>query len=170
MGKPVIGALFENEYSNFKRYLRARFNQINEYDAEDIIQETVFKILYKGDDALSIKNLTSYMYTALRNGAVDHLKKRRREVLSDTPPENKTRSVEDEVLKDEVKKMLKKAIDSLDEKSKFIFVETEIKGRSYKDIARETGQNIGTLLSRKSRTTKKLKTIMKKYLYEEAKQ
>lgn len=163
MAKSSLGELFENEYGGFKRYLSARFNQINEYDAEDIIQETVFKILYKGDDILSIKNMTSYMYTALRNGAIDHLKKRKREVLGRTQPEGQAQAAEDAVLKSEIKKVLKEAILSLDEKSRYIFVETEIKGRSYKEIAQETGQNIGTLLSRKSRASKKLKTILKKY-------
>ena len=101
--KSVISALFETEYGNFKRYLRGRFNQLNEYDAEDIIQETVFKILYRGEDALSIQNMTSYMYTALRNGAVDHLKKRRREVPEDQRPEVEVQAAEEAVLKDEVK-------------------------------------------------------------------
>ena len=65
---------------------------------------------------------------------------------------------------------MKEAILSLDEKSKYIFIETEVKGRSYKEIAEETGQNIGTLLSRKSRAQQKLKTKMKQYFNEEAKQ
>jgi RNA polymerase sigma factor (sigma-70 family) len=170
LAKSSLGELFETEYFSFKRYLGARFSQINEYDAEDIIQETVFKLLYKGDDILSIKNMTSYMYTALRNGAIDHLKKRKREVLAETQPEGRVQAADEAVIKSEVKRALKEAILSLDERSKFIFIETEIKGRSYKEIAEETGQNIGTLLSRKSRAQKKLKTILKQYFNEEAKQ
>jgi RNA polymerase sigma factor (sigma-70 family) len=168
--KSSLGELFETEYGGFKRYLRARFNQINEYDAEDIIQETVFKLLYRGDDILSVRNITSYMYTALRNGAIDHLKKRRREVLGEHQPEGSMQAAEDAVIKSEVKMVLKEAILSLDAQSRFIFIETEIKGRSYKDIAQETGQRIGTLLSRKSRAQKKLKTVLKQYFNEEAKQ
>ena len=170
MAKSLLGELFESEYAGFKRYLKARFSQLNEYDAEDIIQETVFKLLYKGDDIFTIRNMTSYMYTALKNGAIDHLDKRKREVLSETQPEGRTQAAEDAVLKSEVKRVLKEAILSLDESSRFIFTETEIKGRSYKEIARETGENIGTLLSRKSRAQKKLKTAMRRYFNEEAKQ
>ena len=164
MAGSTIAEMFEREYAGFKRYLRARFNRLSEYDAEDIIQETVLKILYKGDDALGIKNLSSYMYTALRNGAIDHMKKKKREVLGEITYEETEQSAEDEALLNEMKKVLKKAIDSLDEKYRYIFVETEIKGRSYSDISNETGQKLGTLLSQKSRAVKKLKTIMQKYL------
>ncbi len=170
MAKSLVGEIFEQEYMGFKRYLKARFNQLNEYDAEDIIQETVYKILYRGNDALSIQNMTSYMYTSLRNGAIDHLKKSKREVPEDVMPEGSTQTAEDEVLKTEVKKMLKQAIDSLDEKSRYVYVETEIKGRSYSDLAEETGEKLGTLLSRKSRAAKKIKTIMQQYFNKEAKQ
>ena len=168
--KSIVGEVFEENYTKFKHYLIARFNELNEYDAEDIIQQTAMKLLYKGDDVLSIENLTSYVYTSLQNGARDHFRKRKNEVLSSEFIEGETDTVENEILSLELKNIIKDAIDSLDEKSKYIFIETEIKGRAYKDIMKETGERLGTLLSRKSRASKKLMAILKDYLmdiYEE---
>ncbi len=79
-----------------------------------------------------------------------------------------TSSIEDSVLHSELKGYIKKAIDNLDEKSRFVFIETEIKGKSYKQLVDETGIKLGTLLSRKSRATKKLQKILVNYVYKEA--
>ena len=164
MLKGIIENAFQNDYANFKHYLVSRFDHINEYDAEDIIQQTVLKLLYKGNDALSIQNMTSYIYKSIRNGAYDLLKKRNKEVLGDEYPEIPTLGTEDELLLKELKEILKQAILSLDEKSRFVFVETELKEKSYKQLAEETGEKIGTLLSRKSRAAKKLEKIIRNYL------
>jgi DNA-directed RNA polymerase specialized sigma24 family protein len=48
-----------------------------------------------------------------------------------------------------------------------VFVETEIKGRSYDELTRETGERLGTLLSRKSRASKKLKETIRGYMDQE---
>ncbi len=61
------------------------------------------------------------------------------------------------------------AIDKLDDKQRYVFVETEIKGRSYEELSKESGEKIGTLLSRKSRAAKKLKDMMYEYMKEEKK-
>jgi DNA-directed RNA polymerase specialized sigma24 family protein len=59
------------------------------------------------------------------------------------------------------------SVDRLEENQRYVFVETEIKGRSYDELVRETGEKLGTLLSRKSRAVKKLKEMIRGYLAEE---
>ena len=162
--KEIIEDVFRNDYTNFKSYLVSRYSHINEYDAEDIIQQTVVKLLYKGNDALSIQNMTAYIYRSIRNGALDLIKKRKKEVLGDDYLDGNTLTIEDEILIKELKLVLKDAITSLDENSKFIFVETELKGKSYKELSMETGEKLGTLLSRKSRALKKLEKILTEYI------
>ncbi|MEX1377828.1 MAG: sigma-70 family RNA polymerase sigma factor [Eubacteriales bacterium] len=169
MLREIIEDVFRNDYTNFKSYLISRYSHINEYDADDIIQQTVLKLLYKGNDALSIQNMTSYIYKSIRNGALDLIKKRNKEILGDDYLDGHTLTIEDELLIKELKLVLKEAITSLDEKSEFIFVETELKGKSYKQLSAETGEKLGTLLSRKSRAMKKLETILTDYIKGEQK-
>lgn len=164
MVKELLEEFFEENYSQFKYYLKSRFNELNDYDAEDIIQQTIIKLLYKGDDVLSITNLSAYFYTSLQNGAKDHFKKTNRLVLQDEDIDGPTPTVEETILVNELKQVIWQAINDLDPKSRFIFVETEIKGRSYQSIIEQTGEKLGTLLSRKKRARMKLQKALEHYI------
>ncbi|MHB8129916.1 MAG: sigma factor [Mobilitalea sp.] len=107
MVKPVIGEFFEENYIAFKRYLKGKFRELNDYDIEDIIQHTIMKLLYKGDDFLSINNLTAYMYTSLQNSAKDYFKKYNRVELYDIDSkhfEQATQTIEERVLQFRIKR------------------------------------------------------------------
>jgi len=162
--KDILTEFFEENYHHFKYYLKKRFNELNEYDVEDIIQETAMKLLYKGDDVMSISNLSSYMYTSLQNGAKDYFKKNNRIVLKAEQPEASTLHVEEAALSKELMELIKRAIHGLDYKSRYVFVETEIKGRSYEELVAETGEKLGTLLSRKNRAKIKLRAALAAYI------
>lgn len=124
------------------------------------------KLLYKGESLAGIRNLTSYAYTALENGAKDYFKKRSKETLAFERDEERSETLEESVLTKELKDIIKNAVDRLENNQKYVFVETEIKGRSYEELVRETGEKLGTLLSRKSRAVKKLKSMIYEYLNE----
>lgn len=129
------------------------------------MQQTALKLLRR-DDLAGIRNLTSYVFTMLENGAKDLFKKKGRETVG-VESEDGGGSLEEEVLKEELKQVILHAIERLDEKQKYVFVQTEIKGRSYDELVRETGEKLGTLLSRKSRAAKKLKAMIQVYLKED---
>ena len=162
----MIGQVFEENYEWFKRFLRGRFISLNDYDIEDIIQQAAMNLLYKTDIA-GISNLTSYVYTSIQNGAKDHFKKRNRETLTAEQIEEETQALEEKVLVGELKQVIMDAIEKLDEKQRFVFVETEMKGRSYDELVQETGEKLGTLLSRKNRAIKKLRKMIEEYINEE---
>ncbi len=162
----MIRQIFEDNYSWFKRFLRVRFISLNDYDIEDLIQQAAFKLLYKGENLAGIRNLTSYVYTALENGAKDLFRKRSRETLASEQFEEKSEALEQSVLTKELKHIIMLAVDRLEKNQKYVFVETEIKGRSYDELVRETGEKLGTLLSRKSRAVKKLRSMIDDYVNE----
>ncbi len=166
MTKERLGEFLEKNYRFFKRYLIERFHTLSTYDAEDIVQQTIVKLLYKDADTLSIRHLSAYMNTALHNGAVDHFKKNSRLVYGLEDKEVQRLTPEDDVLRLERQQMLFKALAALDEKSRYILVETEFKGRSYEALMAETGEKLGTLLSRKSRAKKKLYGLLEVYMEE----
>lgn len=125
------------------------------------------KLLYNPGNLTGIKNLTSYVYTALQNGAKDYYKKRNNETLTGQNIDQETQILEEKILINELKQVIMQAIDRLDEKQKFVFFETEVKGRSYDKLVRQTGEKLGTLLSRKNRAIKKLRRMIEEYIYEE---
>lgn len=103
----------------------------------------------------------------LENGAKDHFKKHSRETLTLENDERSEESIEASVLKGELKAVIMRSIERLDKDQRYVFVETEIKGRSYDELVRETGEKLGTLLSRKSRAVKKLKEMIREYMDQE---
>ena len=166
LSSETIGKVFEENYEWFKGFLKSRFISLNDYDIEDIVQQAAIILLSRGD-ITGISNLTSYIYTMLQNGAVDYFKKRKRETLTEDDCDQNSLELEQSVLVEELKQIIKKAIDSLDDKQRFVFIETQLKGRSYDELCKETGEKLGTLLSRKSRASSKVKKIVERYIYEE---
>ena len=162
-----ITRFFGDGFESYKNYLKRRFSTLNDYEAEDIIQQTAMKFIYKGGDLTAIQNISAYIKTSLANTAKDYFKKQDREVLSEMDGETGEITSKDPLLESEMKEMLKEAIMQLDEKSRLVFVETVIKGTDFKTLSEKTGEPMGTLLSRKKRAALKLKKIMEDYLDDE---
>lgn len=158
----LIGNFISENFNKLKRHLQYTFEELSEADAEDIIQSTAMKLLGSGGGRVDY--LSSYVYKSVSNGAKDFFRKSNRIILTDTVENGETRNAEDDVLNGELGEQIKAALYLLDENSRFVFMETEIKGRSYNELSDETGEPVGTLLSRKSRAVKKLRILLKDYV------
>ncbi len=167
MSKEIIGELFEEQYIQFKKYLKNHYRSLNEYDVEDIIQQTIMKLLYKDEDITRITNIKSYIFSSLSNGAKDYFKKHNRveihEEFSKHFINQITSSTEDIVLQNELMEITQNVLNKMDANLRFAYIETKLKGRSYKDIMKETNEKLGTLLSRKNRAKKKIKDAINNY-------
>ena len=159
-----IGDIFAGSFGKFKSYLRNTFSGLNEYDAEDIIQQTALSILGRDGGDGDIEYMSAYIYAALRNGARNFFRKRGREVLGGQDlAGGEDVSAEDEIIAMELRERLDEALSMLDEKSRYVYEKTEFEGKSYKELSGETGEPIGTLLSRKNRAVKKLMVLLNEY-------
>ncbi len=163
----LVSQVFGDGFDNYKRYLKRKFSTLNDYEAEDIIQQTAMKFIYKGGDLTAIQHVSAYIRTALSNTAKDYFKKQEREVPLEIDEETGGITTDNIMLETEMKQALKHAIMQLDEKSRYVFVETVIRGNNFKTLAQKTGEPIGTLLSRKKRAVTKLKKIMDAYFNDE---
>lgn len=158
-----LAEVFADGFGKFKNYLKDRFSYLSEVDAEDIVQQTALSLLGRNDEEDSIEYLSSYIYASLRNGARNMFRKRRREVLKDDIQSGLESSAEDALMGKELKEQVDRALSMLDEKSRFVFEQTEFEGKTYKELSQLTGEPVGTLLSRKSRAAKKLMIILDEY-------
>ena len=161
----MIKQVFEENGGWFRRFLKNRFFSLNDYDIEDLIQQAVLKLLYS-DNIAGIKNLTSYIFTALENEAKDHFRKRNRETLTPDDIDGVSDCTEDKILTRELQAAIMRAVGRLEPNQRYVFVETAFKGRSYAELAEETGEKTGTLLSRKSRAVRKLRIMLYGYINE----
>lgn len=154
-------------------YVRRWIEDTAERDGEDIVQDVAFNVFNKADVTEPIENLTAYVYQALRNRAIDLIRKKRSNVMSlDTEVNNETNlSLSDliwdshyradrELEKKELHRHLFQAINSLNDRDRAIILETEFSGRSYRELSEQWKIPIGTLLARKSRALKKIRETL----------
>ena len=140
-------------------FIRRRIR--NEADAEDILQDVFYQLVTSYSVTEPIEKLTAWLFTVARNKIVDLYRKRKPgRFPSDEGGPSQPLNLEeilfdpsqhpDEVyVRSRVWTELADALDELPEKQREVFVMHELEGRSFKDIADETGESINTLLSRK---------------------
>ena len=156
-----IAEAFSREQSRLRRFIRRRVPDVR--DAEDIVQD-VFQALVEANRLLMpIEHVTGWLFRVARNRITDLFRRRRPESLSDTAAageDGELLHLEDllpapeagpealyarNMLLDE----LELAFEELPEEQREVFVAHELEGRSFKELAAETGVSLNTLLSRK---------------------
>jgi RNA polymerase sigma factor (sigma-70 family) len=158
-----ISEVVTREQSRLRNFIRRRVPDPR--DAEDILQD-VFSALVEANRLLMpIEHVTGWLFRVARNRITDLFRKKRPESFSDTAvapdgDDDERLVLEDllpspdagpealyvrNVLLDE----LELAVDELPEEQREVFVAHELEGRSFKEMAAETGVSVNTLLSRK---------------------
>ncbi|MDE3135453.1 MAG: sigma-70 family RNA polymerase sigma factor [Acidobacteriota bacterium] len=157
-----ISEVIAGEQSRLRNFIRKRVP--NEADVEDLLQEVFYELVEANRLLMPIDHVTSWLFRVARNRIIDFFRKKRPEAfgghLVAVSDEGEEVSLEDvlpapdagpaeayarAVLLEE----LEEALDELPEEQRDVFIEHEIEGYSFKEIAARTGVGINTLLSRK---------------------
>ncbi len=160
------------EQKNFLQYIRRRIKNISDMDAEDIVADVVFNVYNKVDIQYHIENILAYMYRSIKNKMIDYLRQPSKPLSLDQPDESSGREIlefivdasadiEIKMQQEELRNQLYGALMKLEPKQRAVWIATEIEGYTFKELAAKWGEPIGTLLSRKSRATKILRTLLK---------
>jgi RNA polymerase sigma factor (sigma-70 family) len=160
------------EWKRMVGYVRTWLEDSADRDAEDVVQDVLAGMFERENPAEPIADLSAYVYRALRNRVVDAYRAKRRTVsmdAADGPPLG--RSLHDvlgdvryeaaaESEKAELRGRLFAAIDGLSEEQRAVVVATEMEGRTYRELAEEWDEPIGTLLARKHRAIRVLRKTL----------
>ena len=156
-----ISEVVNRERSRLRNFIRRRVPDPG--DAEDILQDVFYALVEANRLLVPIEHVTGWLFRVARNRITDVFRKKRPENFSDvTVAENadELSRLEDllpspdagpdalyarNVLLDE----LDAALEELPDQQRQAFVAHEIEGRSFKEIAADTGVSVNTLLSRK---------------------
>ena len=139
-------------------FIRKRVN--NEADAEDILQDVFSQFVGNNQP---IDQLTAWLFTVARNKIIDRQRKQKPEYLEDVFGDDDGEDTanwseflfsnddnpEKEYLRTLFWQELNSALDELPEEQRRVFVQHELEGISFKEIAEQTGETVNTLLSRK---------------------
>ena len=156
-----ISDVVTREQSRLRNFIRRRVPDTR--DAEDILQDVFYKLVEANRLLMPIEHVTSWLFRVARNRITDLFRKKKPEAFGDTTAgdeDGEALRVEDllpspnagpealyfrNLLLDE----LELALDELPEEQREVFVAHEMEGRSFKEMAAESGVNVNTLLARK---------------------
>ena len=156
-----ITDVVKQERSRLRNFIRRRVP--DPLDAEDILQEVFYELVEANRLLMPIEHVTGWLFRVARNRITDLFRKKQPESFSDTgiadedgdllqiedllPSHNA--GPEELYLRNVLLDALELAVDELPEEQRKVFVAHELEGRSFKEMAAETGVGVNTLLSRK---------------------
>jgi RNA polymerase sigma factor (sigma-70 family) len=171
--KAAIAQFLATEHKRLTGYVRRLIDDAADRDGEDIVQDVALSLLNRVDVLLPIEALSAYVYQSLRNRVTDYLRRRRPMVSLDEPNGDGDNlsllhhivkditDVEEEVARGELQRSIVAAIDRLPDDQKAVVIETELNGRSFRELSEEWGIPLGTLLARKSRALAKVRESLR---------
>jgi RNA polymerase sigma factor (sigma-70 family) len=156
-----ISEIVAQERPRLRSFIRSRVP--DPADVEDIVQDVFYKLVEANRLLMPIEHVTAWLFRVARNRITDLFRKKRPESFSNSTidySDGELLQIDDllpspdagpeaiyarQVLLDE----LELALDELPDEQREVFVAHELEGRSFKELAEETGTNLSTLLSRK---------------------
>jgi RNA polymerase sigma factor (sigma-70 family) len=156
-----ISEAVKREQSRLRNFIRRRVPDPR--DAEDILQDVFYKLVEANRLLMPIEHVTGWLFRVARNRITDLFRKKKTESFG----ESRVADENDELLQLEellpspdagpealyarnvLLDEMELAIDELPAEQREVFVAHELEGRSFAEMAAETGVNVNTLLSRK---------------------
>jgi RNA polymerase sigma factor (sigma-70 family) len=157
-----IAQAIEREQARLRNFIRKRVP--DERDAEDILQEVFYELVEASRLMKPVEQVGAWLFTVARNRITDLFRKKKPLALAgeavNVGEEGERLPLEDllpspdagpeaayarGVLLEE----LEAAMDELSPQQREVFIAHELEGRSFKELAAETGLSVNTLLSRK---------------------
>jgi RNA polymerase sigma factor (sigma-70 family) len=174
-----IAETVEREQDRLRRFIRSRVD--DRWDAEDILQDVFSELVEAYRLVHPIEQAGAWLFRVARNRIIDRFRKKGPEPAGfGTVEEGEAGSLEDllpspdagpeaayarAVLLEE----LDAALEELPEEQRLVFVAHELEGRSFRELAAETGVGINTLLSRKHYAVRYLRRRLRD-IYDEFKE
>jgi RNA polymerase sigma factor (sigma-70 family) len=157
-----ISEVVRREQSRLRNFIRRRVS--DPADAEDVLQDVFYALVEANALLMPIEHVTGWLFRVARNRITDLFRKKRPESFSrlaiQGEDENEISQIEDllpspdagpealyarQVLLEE----LEEALAELPTEQREAFVAHEFEGRSFKEMAADSGVSINTMLARK---------------------
>jgi RNA polymerase sigma factor (sigma-70 family) len=155
-----ITAEIEERGPRLRSFIRGRVPDAA--DAEDILQDVLFELVESYRAPQPVEQVGAWLFRVARNRITDFFRKKKPEALADAidVADDELAGIEDLLPSPDASpeaayargvllEELEDALGELPPEQRDAFIATEIEGRSFKDLAAETGESVNTLLSRK---------------------
>jgi RNA polymerase sigma factor (sigma-70 family) len=156
-----ISEIVAEQRARLKNFIRRRVP--DPLDAEDILQDVFYKLVEANRLFMPIEHVTGWLFRVARNRITDLFRKKKPLSFGDASVEGESGEllqIEDLLPSPEagpeavyvrnlLLEELELALEELPDEQREVFVGHELEGRSFKEMAEETGVSVNTLLSRK---------------------
>jgi RNA polymerase sigma factor (sigma-70 family) len=156
-----ISEAIDRDKTRLRNFIRRRVADPS--DAEDILQEVFYELVETYRLMKPIEQVGAWLFRVARNRITDLFRKRKPEASTNDPvvaEEGESLTLEDLLpsrdagpeaayARTVLLAELEDALEELPEEQREVFLAHEIEGRSFKELAAETGVSANTLLSRK---------------------
>lgn len=156
-----ISEIVAEQRARLRNFIRRRVP--DPLDAEDVLQDVFYKLVEANRLLMPIEHVTGWLFRVARNRITDLFRKKKPLSLGDATVEDESGEllqIEDLLPSPEagpdavyVRNLLLEemelALEELPDEQREAFVGHELEGRSFKEMAEETGVSVNTLLSRK---------------------
>jgi RNA polymerase sigma factor (sigma-70 family) len=154
-----IAETVSRERGRLGNFIRRRVADASE--AEDILQDVFYEFVAAYRLPEPIEQVGAWLFRVARNRIIDRFRKKKEEPLPDVSGEVDEESWLDEVLpsadagpeaayaRSVLLEELYAALAELPEEQRAVFIAHELEGRSFKELAAESGVGVNTLLARK---------------------
>ncbi|HJT74764.1 MAG TPA: RNA polymerase sigma factor [Chitinophaga sp.] len=151
----------QQERKRLLHFIRKRVKNVA--DAEDILQDVLYQFTEYSRVGSQIDSITAWLFKVTRNRITDWFRKKRESSFSDH-----TRDIDGEetfflaefaadpgaqsdapMARKVIAEAIMEAVSELPEEQRYVFIQHEIEGKSFKEMSAETGLSVNTLLSRK---------------------
>jgi RNA polymerase sigma factor (sigma-70 family) len=177
-----IDAEIAQERPRLRNFIRKRV--ANDADVEDILQDVFAELVEAYSLMQPVEQVSAWLFRVARNRIIDLFRRRKHEPLDALPPtqgdDDETLSIDELLPSDEagpdaaylrsiLLDELDRALTELPPEQQDVFVAHEIEGRSFKELAAETGLSVSTLLARKHYAVRHLRQRLQA-IYDEFKE
>jgi RNA polymerase sigma factor (sigma-70 family) len=143
--------IVRREQGRLRSFVRRRVS--DEGDAEDILQDVFYALVEANWLTRPVEQAGAWLFRVARNRIIDFFRKKRpvqfaEEGIEDLLP-SADAGPEEAYVRSLLWEELEQALAELPEEQRSVFIAHEIEGRSFKELAAETGVSVNTLLSRK---------------------
>ena len=156
-----ISEAIDRDKTRLRNFIRRRVADPS--DAEDILQEVFYELVETYRLMKPLEQVGAWLFRVARNRITDLFRKRKPEASTNDPvaaEEGELVTLEDLLpsrdagpeaayARTVLLAELEDALEELPDEQREVFLAHEIEGRSFKEIAAETGLSVNTLLSRK---------------------
>ena len=155
-----IAEVIAGQGARLRSFIRRRVP--NDADVEDLLQEVFYELVAAERLLKPIDFVTGWLFRVARNRITDFFRKKQPESFSDAfhAEDGAPLAIDDllpspdagpetQYLRGVLLEELEQALRELPAEQREVFLAHEIEGRSFKELAAESGENVNTLLARK---------------------